>query len=81
MVPYVVGAVLSVTVMRLLLFVFDVSMLKGCDGDDNAAVGDGGGFVAVSVGYEYVGGTRDSGSVTIAADVLKVFSSIPCVSG
>ena len=42
LVPYVVGAVVAVTVMRVLLFVLDVSMMRECDGDGNAGVGDGG---------------------------------------
>ena len=40
----------------------------GCEGDGNAGVGDGGGVVVVSAGY--VGGTRGSGIVYSAADVL-----------
>ena len=32
LVPYVVGAVVAVTVMRGLLFVLDVSMLRECEG-------------------------------------------------
>ena len=51
-------------------FVLIVSMLRECDGDDNAGVGDGGGVVATSAGLEYVGGTRGSGIVSSAADVL-----------
>ena len=35
-----------VTVIRVLLFVLDVSMLKECDGDVNACVGDGEDVVA-----------------------------------
>ena len=34
------GAVVAVTVMRDLLFVLDVSMLKGCEGDGHAGVDD-----------------------------------------
>ena len=49
------------TVMRVMLFVLDVSMLRECDGDGNAGVG-----------LEYVGGTRDSGIVSSAADVLEM---------
>ena len=55
------------TVMRVLLFVVDVSMLKECEGDGNAGAGDGGGAVT---GSEYVAGTRRSGIVFSAADVL-----------
>ena len=61
LVPYVVGAV---TVMRVLLFVLDVSMLIACESDSNAGEGYGGGVVAVSVGHDYVGGTRGSGIVS-----------------
>ena len=50
MVPFVVGSVVAVTVMRELLFVLDVIMLRECEGDGNAGVGDGGGIVAVSGG-------------------------------
>ena len=67
MVPYVVHAV---TVMCVLLFVLDASMLRVCEGDGNAGVGDGGGVVAVSPGHEYVGGTRGSSIVSSTADVL-----------
>ena len=40
MVPYV-DAVVAVTVMRVLLFVSHVCMLRECEGDGNAGVGDG----------------------------------------
>ena len=60
MVPYV-GAV---TVMRVLLFVLDVSMMRECECDGNAGVGDGGGVVTVSAWHDYVGGTRGSAQVT-----------------
>ena len=55
-----------------LLFVLDVSMLRECEGDGNAGVGDGGGVVAVSVWHEYGIGTHDSGIVFSAADVLGI---------
>ena len=42
MVPYVVGAVVAVTVMHVLLFVLHVCMLQECEGDSNAGVGSGG---------------------------------------
>ena len=42
-------------VMCVLLFMLDVSMLRECEVDDNAGVGDGGGVVAVR--HEYVGGS------------------------
>ena len=38
----------AVTVMRVLLFVLDMSMRRQCEGD-------GAGVVAVSAGHEYVG--------------------------
>ena len=40
-----------VTVMCLLLFVLHVSMMRECEGDGNAGVGDGGGVVMVSAGH------------------------------
>ena len=43
--------------MRVLLFVLHVSMMRECQGDNNAGVRDDGGIVA-SAGHEYVGGTR-----------------------
>ena len=55
MVPYVVCAVVAVTVMHVLLFVLHVYMLRECEGDENASVGSGGGVVAV---HMYMGGTR-----------------------
>ena len=39
MIPYV-DAVVAVTVMRVLLFVLHVCMLRECEGDGNAGVGD-----------------------------------------
>ena len=45
-------------------------MLRECESDGNARVGNKGGVVAVSAGHEYVGGTRASGIVYSAADVL-----------
>ena len=56
------------TVMHVLLFVLHVCMLRECDG--NASVGDRRGVVVVSAGHQYVGGTRGSGIVSNAADVL-----------
>ena len=47
LVPYVVGAIVAVTVMRLLLFVLDVTMLRECERDGNSGVGDVGGTFAV----------------------------------
>ena len=43
--------------------------MLGCEGDDNAGVGYGGGVVAVSV---YMGGTRGSGVLSCAVDVLEI---------
>ena len=57
-----------VTVMRVLLFVLHVCILRGCQGDGNAGVGDGGSVVVVSAGN--VGGIRGSGIVSSAADLL-----------
>ena len=62
MVPYV-DAVVAVTVMRVLLFMLDVCMPRGCEGD-------GGGVGVMRAEHEYVGGTRGSGIVSNAADVL-----------
>ena len=62
MVPYV-DAVIAVTVTCVLLFVLHVCMLRECEGDNNAGVGDGGGVVVVS-------GTRGSCIVSRTADVL-----------
>ena len=62
--------VVAATVMRVLLFVLHVCMLRGCEGDGNAGVGDGGCVVVVSAGHEWVGGTRSSCIVSSAADVL-----------
>ena len=61
MVPYVVGAVVVVTVMHALLFVLHVCMLRqmlGCEAKGNVGVGSGGGVVAVSA---YMGAPRGSG--------------------
>ena len=57
------------TVMDVLLFVFDVSMPRECEGHDNAGPE---GVVVVNAGHDYVGGTRGSGIVSSAADVLGV---------
>ena len=65
MVPYV-DTVVAVTVMHVLLFLLCVCMLRECEGDDNAGVGID--EVVVSAGH--VDGTRGSGIVSNAADVL-----------
>ena len=72
MVPYV-DAVVTVTVMRVLLFVLHVCMLRECDGARLTAMLVWGmdevhRVVVVSAGH--VGGTRGSGNVSSAADVL-----------
>ena len=58
MVPYV-DVVVAVTVTRVLLFVLYVCMLRECEGAR---------LVVVSAGH--VGGTRGSGNMSSAADVL-----------
>ena len=63
MVPYVMSAVVAVTVMHVLLFVLQVCVLRECEGDGNAGV------VAVSA---YMGGTRGSGVLSSAGDVLEM---------
>ena len=47
------SAVVAVNIMRVLLFVLDVSILTECEGDSNAGVGYGG---VASVWHGYVGG-------------------------
>ena len=64
--PYVVDAVVAVTVMHVLLFVFAGRLL----GDVNAGVESGGGVVAVSA---YMGGTRGSGVLASAGDVRHTY--------
>ena len=49
------------TVIRVLLFVLQVCMMRECEDDCNAGVGNGGGVVVVSAGH--VGGSRGSGIV------------------
>ena len=50
----------------------DVSMLRKCKGNGNAGVGDGKCVFVVSVGHEYVRGTRGSGIVSSAPDLLRM---------
>ena len=73
MVPYVVSAVVVVTVIHVLLSVLHVCLLRarllGFEGDGNAGVWSGGGVVAVSA---YMGGTRGSGVLASAGDVLEM---------
>ena len=72
LIPCVVGAVVAFTVMRVLLFVCEVSILRECEGDKNAGVGAWGVVVAVSVRHEYMGSTRGSGVVSNADDVQEM---------
>ena len=65
-----VDAMVAVIVMHVMLFVLHVCMLRECEGDGNAASGDGGDVVVVSAGH--VGGTHDLGIVYSAADVLRM---------
>ena len=67
MVPYIDAVVVSVTMMCVLLCMLYVCMLRECEGDGNAGMADGG-VVVVITGH--VGGTRGSGSVSSATDVL-----------
>ena len=54
--------------VAVILFVLHVCMLRECDGNGSASLGDGGSLVVVSA--EYVCGTRGLGVVSSAADVL-----------
>ena len=45
-------------------------MMRECEGDGSTGVGGGEGIVSVGAVHEYVGGTRGSGIVSSAADVL-----------
>ena len=47
-------------------------MLTECKGDGNADVGAGRGVVAMSLGCEYMRGTRGLGIVSTADDVLEM---------
>ena len=71
------------TVVRVVLVVLHGCMLRNCDGDGNAGVGVGGGMVTVSAGCEYMDGTRGSGFVSTADDVLEmsVVSGVRSVGG
>ena len=51
----------------LLLFVWDVNMLRECDGGGNHGVGDG-----VVAAHKHMGGTRCSGIVSSADNVLEM---------
>ena len=66
MLPYV-DAVVAVIAMRVLLFVLHVCMLRDCNGARLTAMLVWG-MVVVSAGH--VGGTRGSGIVSSAVDVL-----------
>ena len=50
--------------------------IRGCEVDDNAGVGDKIGVVATSAEHDYVGGTRCSGIMYSAANVLGM--SVVC---
>ena len=65
------GAMVALTVMRVLMFVCEVTMLRECEGDSKASVGAGGG-IAVSVGCDYISGTHGSVVVSSADDVLDM---------
>ena len=54
--------------MHVLLFVLHVCMLRECEDDGNASVSKEGGVVMVNAWH--VGGTRDSGILSSADDVL-----------
>ena len=72
MAPYV-DAVVAVTVMRVLLFVLHVCMLRECDCVRLTAIL----VLRVDVvSGKYMGGTRGSGIVSSAADVL--WMSVVC---
>ena len=64
-VPYVVNAVVAVTVMHVLLY---VCLLRKCEGDGNDGVGSGGDVVAVSA---YMGGTHGSGFCQVQVTCLR----------
>ena len=61
------SAVVSVTVVHVLLFVLHVCVL--CEGYGTAGVGSEGGVVPVSA---CVGGTRGSGVLSSTCDVLEM---------
>ena len=63
------SAVVAVTVMHVLLFMLHACALRECEGDGNAGLGSVGGVVAVSA---YMGGTRGSGVLSSACDVLEI---------
>ena len=69
MVPCVVCAVVSVTDACVVVCEY-TERVRECQGNGNAGVGDGGCVVVVSVGHEYVCGTRGTCIVSSAADVL-----------
>ena len=72
MVSYDVGAVVTVTVMHVLLFVLHVSIaarMEECEGDGNAGMVSGGGVVAVSA---CMGGTRGSCVLSNTGDVQEM---------
>ena len=60
------------SVLHVLLLVWDVSMLIESMGEWQRWCGDRGVVVEVSVGCEYIDGTRGSGVVSSAYDVLEM---------
>ena len=66
LVPSVVCAVVALTVIRVLLFMREVSMLIECDGDGNAGVGVG----------ECMGGICGSGVVLIQETMKEMSVSV-----
>ena len=63
---------IAATVMHVLLSVLHVGMVRECEVDGNAGVGDLVGVVMVSARHECVYGIRGLGSVSNAADVLGI---------
>ena len=72
LIPYVVDAVVVLTVMRVLLFVWDISVLISIECERNANVDVGGlGICGCGEsGCASMGGTRGSSIVSSANDVI-----------
>ena len=66
--------VVSVAVMRVLLFVLHVyaEIVRGCDGNGDSGVGAGEVVVMVSAGCVYPGATRGLGFVSTIDNVLEI---------
>ena len=60
------------TVIHIQLFVLHMCMWREREGYGNAGVGAGGGVVAVSEWCECMGGTRVSGAVSSADDLIEI---------